>query len=135
MKRYMLFAGSKYYPDGGMLDFRLDADSVNEILARLTWIDAPPRDAVVQNTPLEHRIFKIVDEDGDLISIIHSTSIEASFIGVDGRFSWYHIFDAQEGKIVEAYSAYYMDCFEALDKFEVERPIDFFEKGKFWRTF
>ncbi len=37
-KRYLLFGGSEYYPEGGMLDFISDHDTVEEALdAELKW--------------------------------------------------------------------------------------------------
>ena len=35
MKRYLLFTGDKYYPNGGMYDFRHDFDSLEE--AKQYW--------------------------------------------------------------------------------------------------
>lgn len=40
MKRYSLFYGSRYYPNGGMGDFKLSDDDVNVVIKKI-WEEDP----------------------------------------------------------------------------------------------
>lgn len=38
MKKFLVFAGNTYYPNGGAEDFLFDADTVEEIKAMFVWM-------------------------------------------------------------------------------------------------
>ena len=47
MKRYLLFIGDRYYPNGGMRDFKSSYDTIDEIMPIIekedyfnTWVEA-----------------------------------------------------------------------------------------------
>ncbi len=75
MKRYLLFCGVHYYPDGGFYDMKYSSDNLHE---------------------LKELFIKGESEDYDIK--------DDWYDGVDeyvaGRVDWIHIYDSKEDKVI-----------------------------------
>ena len=104
MKRYWLFAGLQYHPTGGMADFRVDGDSVEELRWHIKWYRIPNESYVLE--PSYRSTFVKRGADGFIEDAIESAYIRFSCSNDSQYCSWYQILDTEKVEIVEAYSSY-----------------------------
>jgi hypothetical protein len=77
MKRYLVFKGSTYYPSGGMGDFFIDCNSIEDCLSEFNK--------------------EVLKDYNKLYSMYES---EEEYLESEIGYAWMHVYDLKDKKIV-----------------------------------
>ncbi len=90
MKRYALFVGESCYPTGGWEDFVAAADSIEELMARISVQD--DRDILIDfdgsNDPKQWDWLQIVDLQEQRMLLSYGGSLDRSYTKVSQILDW-----------------------------------------------
>lgn len=95
MNRYLMFAGSGYYPEGWN-DFVCSSNCIDDLIAKVTYDRYNPDDDIKRIKKMPHKQAKLVARDEGMIADLEARRGEPINFSVgNGKVDWVEIVDLE----------------------------------------